>query len=160
VLEGLQVVEVLRRLDQGDRLVVEVPDGVGQEVGPRHVVGVEHGDHVGVDDLEGVVQVAGLGVAAIGAPQVAGAEVGGELGDLRPGAVVEDPGVVVGLQRDRGRDGGGEHLGGLVPGGDQHRDAQRGLAGGACPRPGPEVPQREGVQAEPDRGVQLQQVRR
>jgi hypothetical protein len=160
VLERLQVVEVLRGLYQGDPRVVEVPEGGGQQVRPGDVVGVQHGDDVGVDDLQRMVQVGGLGVAAVVPPQVAGAEVGGQPGDLWPVAVVEHPGLVRGPHRHRGRDRRHQHLRRLVPGRDQHRDPQRGLLDRPRRRLGPQVPEREDVEAQAERRVHFQEVQR
>ena len=51
VLEGLDVVEVLRRLDDRHAGVGEVSKGAKEEAGHRDVVGVEDGDEVGIDDI-------------------------------------------------------------------------------------------------------------
>jgi hypothetical protein len=121
VLERLQVVEVLRGLDQRHLRVVEVSEGVDQEVRSGHVVGVQHRHNVRLDDLQGVVQIPGLGVAMVGPPQVAGIEIGSQARNLRPVAVVQHPGLVPRPQGDRCRDGRGEYLRRLVPGRDQDR---------------------------------------
>jgi hypothetical protein len=124
------------------------------------MVGVQHRHHVRLDDLQGVVEVPGLGVATVGPPQVAGTQIGGQAFDLRPTAVVQQPGLVPRSQGDRGRDGRGEHPRRLVPGRDQHRHLERGLGHRPCPRPGVDIPQGEDIQPEPDRRVQLQHQQR
>jgi hypothetical protein len=160
VLERLQVVEVLGGLDQRHPWVVEVAEGVDQVVGPGDVVGVQHRHDIRFDDPQGVVEVPGLGVAAVAATQVAGAEVTSQPGDLRPVPVVQDPGLVHRLQGDRGRDGRCQHLRRFVPGRDQHRHPQRTLPYRPCPGSGVDIPEREHIQPEADCRVQLQDVQR
>ena len=73
VLDRVVVEEVVRALDQGDPLVVEVADHRVERVRHRHVVGVEHQDQVALGARERGVDVAGLGVGVVGAGQVLGA---------------------------------------------------------------------------------------
>ncbi len=134
VLEAGDVVEVLRRLDERDALVGEVAERGAQEVGSRDMVGIEEGQDLGVDHAKRVIHVARLGVLMGRTCEIARAQRGRELGDLRPLTVVEHPGLVLRLERDRRRDRRHQDLGALVVGRDQHRDTrERGPArdGGA-----------------------------
>jgi len=160
VFEGLEVVEVLRRLDQGDPRIVEVAEGVHQEVRRRDVIGVEDPDEVGVDLAEGVVQVARLGMFVGRAREVLRTEVGGQSRDLGPVTVVEHPGLMRDAHRHGRGDGRGEHLEALVVGRDQDRDP--GRRGRDIVRGGPavDIPQREGEQRETDERVDLEDEER
>jgi len=160
VFEGLEVVEVLRRLDQGDPRIVEVAEGVHQEVRRRDVVGVEDTDEVGLDDAEGVVQVARLGMFVGRAREVLRTEVGGQSRDLGPVTVVEHPGLMRDAHRHGRGDGRGEHLEALVVGRDQDRDP--GRRGRDIVRGGPavDIPQREGEQRETNERVDLEDEER
>ncbi len=70
VLEGVRVVEVLRRLHQRHVGVVEVGQRVAQEVRRGDMIRVEDREDVGFDDLHGVVQVTRLVVLVVEARQV------------------------------------------------------------------------------------------
>lgn len=122
------------------------------------MVGVQHRHDVCPDDPEGMIQVAGLGVAAVAATQVAGTQATSQPGDMWPIPIVQDPGLMHRLQGNRGRDGRGEHLRRLVPGRNQHRDPQWTLVYRPRPGPGAHVPKGEGVQAKPERRMQLQEI--
>ena len=157
VLEALLVVEVLRGLHQGDERVVEVAEGVAEQVAVGDVVGVQDGDDVGVDVLERVVDVAGLRVAVLLAGEVARAEGPGQLGDLRPVAVVEHPGLVRDVDRHGGGDGRQQDLERLVVGRDEHREPERVLLDRCGRRDGVDVPQRQREQQQRQDGVRLEQ---
>ena len=64
-LERVEVVEGVRRLHEAEPVVVEVADQAGDEVRLGDVVGVEDDEELAVGPLEGVVQVAGLGVPVV-----------------------------------------------------------------------------------------------
>jgi hypothetical protein len=124
------------------------------------MVGVQHRDDIRLDDPQGMVQVAGLGVATVAATQITGTQVTSQPGDMRPIPIVQDPGLMHRLQRDRGRDGRGEDLRRFVPGRNQHRDPQGTFADRPRVGPGMHVPEGEGIQAKPDRCVKLQDKQR
>ena len=126
VLERVVVVELLGRLHQRHARIVEVADGADQEVRVRDVVGVQHRHEVGLDDRQGVVEVAGLRVRVLLAGEVPHAEVPGQAPDLRPVAVVEHPGLVAEAHRGGRRDGRDQDLDALVVGGHEDRDARSG----------------------------------
>ncbi len=64
-LERLEVVEGVRRLHESELFVLKIPDKAGDEVRVGNVVGVEDDDELAVGLGEGVVEVAGLGVAVV-----------------------------------------------------------------------------------------------
>ena len=160
MLERGKVVEVLWGLDQCRPWVVEVAEGVDQEVGSGDMVGVEHRDDIRLDDPEGVVEVAGLGVATVVATQIAGTQIICQPGDMRPIPIVQDPGLMHRLQRDRGRNGRGEDLQWFVPGRNEHRNPQWTFAHRPRSGPGVHVPEGEGIQAKPERRMELQNIQR
>ena len=53
VLERVRVVELLRRLDEGDARILEIAERPHEELVGGDVVGVEDRDEVGVDLLRG-----------------------------------------------------------------------------------------------------------
>ncbi len=118
VLDRVVVEEVVRALHQRHALVVEVTDHRVERVGHRHVVGVEHQHQLSVCAPQRRVDVARLGVGAVGPGQVAGACHLRQLLHLRPPAVVEQPGRVrIGEGAAAGQ-GRRDHLGRLVIGAD------------------------------------------
>ncbi len=159
VVECAGVVERLRTLHEGDPRVVEPSERRGQEVRERNVVAVEHGDHVGaagrlrllrLQQVEGVVDVAGLGVVVHGTAHVPRAEALAHLGDPRSITVVQNPGLVRGLERARGRDRRRDHLRRFVVGRDHHDDTE--VADLLDPRGRwlrVDVPQGDGLQHQP-----------
>lgn len=94
VLKRVVVGEIVRRLNDGHLGIVEVTDRRSEDVRLRDVVGVEDQQQLAVQDLEGVVDVPGLGMAVVGARQVAGAGVLGQTPDGLTTTVVEHPGDV------------------------------------------------------------------
>ncbi len=156
MLERFEVIEVLRRLDEGQLRIVEIRQERGQEAGRRDVVRVEDADDVGVDVLERVVQVPRLGML-VGRPRdVARAERHGKLADLLAVPIIEDPRLVLRLERDRRRDRRQQDIGGLVVGRDQHGDTLASASRRRCPRCRCiDVPERDRIQDEPDRVVHL-----
>ena len=160
MLEGVHVVEVLGRLDDGDRRVVEVAQGVGQELGARYVVGVQDRDELGVEVLDRVVEVAGLRVGVVLAREVVGPEGLGERGHPRPLAVVEDPRFVGRPQRGRRGDGRQQHFGRLVVGRDEHGDASVARLDRRGDGRRVEVPEGEAEEAEAEDCVDLEQPQR
>nr|WP_254781418.1 hypothetical protein [Modestobacter sp. DSM 44400] len=160
MLEGLGVVEVLRRLHQRDAVVPEVGQRAGEEVRLGDVVGIEDGDQLGLHQGQRVVEVAGLGVVVLAAGDVPCAEGVGHLGHLRAVAVVEDPGLVVAVHGQDGGHRGQQDLQSLVVGGDQHGDAGSGSGPQRHPHPGAlggDVPGGEDEQHERDETVQLEE---
>lgn len=131
VLDRVEVVELVRRLGEHDVGVLEVADHRVEEVRQRHVVGVQHRDQVALEVPERVVDVPGLRVAVVGPGQVAGAELTGELGELGPAPVVEQPRGVRVPQGPAAEQRGAQHLHRFVVGRHQHVDGQVG------PRRGP-----------------------
>ena len=160
VFEGLVVVEVLGGLDQGDPRIVEVAEGVHQEVRRRDVVGVEDTDDVGVDDPEGMVQVARLGMFVGRAREVVRTKVRCQPRDLRSVTVVEHPGLVRDAHGDCRGDGRCEHLEAFVVG--RHQDRDPGRRGRDVVRGGPaaDVPQREREQQEPEERMDFENEER
>ena len=74
VLHRVQVVVLLWRLDEGHLRIAEEAERALEELGPRHVVGVEARDEIGVGEGERVVPVAGLGVGVVGAGDIVRAQ--------------------------------------------------------------------------------------
>ena len=124
VLEGVVVAEVMGCLDQRHRRVVEVADGGVEDVGLGDVVGVEDQDQLAAGVVEGVVDVAGLGVLVGGPGQVAGPEPLGQRADVLTAPVVEDPGDVRIGDPVAPDQGGPEHVQTLVVGADEDVDAR------------------------------------
>ncbi len=160
VLEGFEVVELLRRLDQGDPRIVEIAQGAHEEIGRGDMVGVQHADVVRIDDPEGVVEIAGLGVFMGRAGDVLRAEFRGELGHLGPVAVVEDPRLVRDMHRHGGRHGRHQDLEPLVVGRDEHGDLAIRLGHVVRLRSSINVPQGDREQEQPDEGVDLEDEQR
>ncbi len=160
VLERVEVVEVLGRLDEGQLLVDEIGQGGGQEAGRRDVVGVEDGHDVGLDPLQRVVQVAGLRVPVVRAGHVPGAQPLGQAADLVPPAVVEDPRLVGRFEGDGRRDRRQQDLVRLVVGRDQDRDLPAAEVAFDRRRLGIEIPQGDGVQHEAQGVVHLDHEQR
>ena len=123
MLERVVVAEVVGRLDQRHRRIVEVADGGVEDVGLRDVVGVEDQDQLTVGVAEGVVDVAGLGVL-VGRPgQIAGPEPSGQPGHLLTATVVEDPGGMGIGDPVAAHQRGPEDVQALVVGADEDVDA-------------------------------------
>ena len=118
VLDRVVVEEVVRGLDQGHALVVEVADQSVERVGHRHVVGVEHQHQVALGPRQRRVEVAGLGVGVVGPGHVLGAGQLRQLLHLRPAAVVEQVGGVGIAERAAPGQRRHDHLGRLVVGAD------------------------------------------
>ena len=116
VLEGVGVVELLGRLDEGEPLILEIAERPHEELVRRDVVGVEDRDEVGVDLLEGMVHVAGLGMLVSRPGQVARAQGSRQARDLGSVAIVEDPCLVIESHRNSGGDRWREDVGRLVVG--------------------------------------------
>ena len=127
VLVGVQVVKVLRRLHEGHRGIDEVAQRPGEEIAGGRVIGVEHGDQLGGAVVQGVVQIAGLGVRIGFASQVAAPQLFGQCARLRPIAVVQQPGLVRIVHALRGEQRPSQHVHRLVVAGDEdvHRDSDR-----------------------------------
>ncbi len=157
VLERIEVVEVLRGLDDRDPRIIEVRDRGREELRRWHVIGIEDGDQVGLDGGEGVVEVAGLRVCVGRSGQIASTDLFRHLLHPRSATVVEYPGLVGRAQRHRRGDGRQQDVLVLVVGGDAQGDGRRAhaLPGGGTiiDRPG-----REQEEAEAEGGVQLEQV--
>ncbi len=160
VFERLGVVEILRRLDESDGRIVEVAERPYEKLGRRDVVGVEDCHEVGLDLLEGVVDVAGLGVVVCRAAQVAGAQRCSEACDLRSVAVVEHPGLVLDLHRHGGGDRRGEDVNRLVVGRNENGDAPGGMADGMTRGQRVHVPEREREEGYPKCRVELEDEER
>ena len=160
VLETVQVVEVLRGLDQGQPGVGEVRQRRGEEVPAGDVVGVQDGDDLDVEQVgqsQGGVQVAGLGVLSRVAGVVSGAQGGGQLGHPGTVAVVQNPGLVRRVQGYRRGNGREQDLTGLVARRDEHRDPQvLNVPAARIPdRPRIQIPQVQGMQDKRDGAVDL-----
>jgi len=98
--------------------------------------------------VEGVVDVAGLGVSVVSPCQIFGTETDGQLLDRRPISVVEPPRFVRRPDRHRGCDHREKNFWTLVVGRDQQSDSRGGDIHRVPVRRRVDVPQREGVQAE------------
>ena len=122
VHEGIDVVEGLRRLHEGDLVVLEVADDPVDEVGERRVVGVEYRDELGRRELEPVVDVARLGVVVRRPCDVDASELTAELLDLGPLAVVQYERPVRIGEVVAGEERLAQHRDALVVGRDQHVD--------------------------------------
>src|SRR5262249_7014244 len=114
VLVGIQVVEILRRLHERDGRIVEIAEGLGEKALRRRVVGVEHGKALGGREEERVVEVARLCAGVVPSRDVATPELGRELAQLRPVAVVEQPGLVRIVHVPGREQRAADHLAGLV----------------------------------------------
>ena len=89
VLERVDVVELLRRLGEGDLLVPEIADEAIDEMRERRVVRVENSDELGGRVLQSEVDVAGLRVLVALAREVDAPELLAERLDLGAVPVVE-----------------------------------------------------------------------
>lgn len=107
VLDGVTVVELVRRLHVGETVVLEMADDRLQRLRLGHVIGVEDEDQLAPRSRERGVDVPRLGMDVLLAGQIPRAEVGGEVGHPRPATVVEHPDlevrVVEGGAPDQGR---------------------------------------------------------
>ena len=119
------------------------------------MVGIQERQELSVDDAERMVDVARLGVLVRRPGQVPGTERGSQLGDFRPPAVIEDPGLMRRLERDRRGDGRHQDLRPFVEGRNEHGDTGDPTQAVAA-RPDVDVPQAEGEQGEADAGVDLE----
>ena len=126
VLGRVVIEEVVRGLDDGHPLVVEVADQRVERVRHRDVVGVEDEDQIARGARQRGVDVAGLGVRVVGAGHVARAGEPRELLHLRAATVVEQVGGVRVGERAAAGERGEHDLGGLVVGADVDVDARRG----------------------------------
>ena len=122
--ERVGVVEVLRRLNESDPRVFEVPEEAVQDVGQWHVIGVQLQDELPVGDAEGVIQVPSLGVlvalsADVGDPQGLGHRL-----HLFALAIVEHEGAVRISDRPGADCGATQNLERLVEVGDKDVDRQ------------------------------------
>ena len=152
------VVEGLRALDHGDLRVGHVAEHPLEQLRPRHVVGVEGDQELGVDVLEGVVDVARLGVRARGrAAEVARAQLVAHLAAPRRGRRrrAPTPRARTSLRMaERADDRRAQHVLVLVEGRDQHRHpAARAGAAAAAARAS--APARERQQHEHHEAVGL-----
>ena len=108
--------EELGGLDDGQGRVVHIGQGLGQEVGPGHEVGVQDEDELAGGLGKGVAQVAALLVHPLaGPPDVGQPEGGGQVLGLVRRPVVED------VRLDRAGVGGQQRANGC-PGVPQHLD--------------------------------------
>jgi hypothetical protein len=135
---GGHIAEVLRRLDQGNPAVVEIAQGLFQDVRLGDLVRVQDQQEFAVRDHQGVVQVAGLGMARhVGGPVLAARHIAqpvffGEGFQLEAGAVVENPGAVRVPDFLGGQGRGHDHVQVFVVRGDE--DINGGIGGrrGCC----------------------------
>jgi hypothetical protein len=74
VLKRIQVVEVLRCLDDRNRGIGEVAERVAEKSRSDDVIRIEHADHVEVEARERVVEIARFGVATVLASHIVRAE--------------------------------------------------------------------------------------
>jgi hypothetical protein len=123
------------------------------------MIGVEDRDDVGVDDPECMIEVAGLGMLVRGAREITGAECLGQVADLRPISVVEQPRLVDRLEGEGRRDRRNQDLGPLVIGWDEDGDSRQPIERQA-PWPSIDVPEAEGEEAEAQPGVHLEHQHR
>jgi hypothetical protein len=95
-LNRVFVEEVLRRLHQADRGIMEQRHGAPQEIALRHEICVEYGDEFGRSGLRAkivqrVVDVAGLRVAVVGPSEVMRALGGAERFEPGSPTIIQDP---------------------------------------------------------------------
>jgi hypothetical protein len=101
MLEGVQIVEVLVDLDDRHPGVLEEAEQPVDQIGLRHVVGVQGDNEISGAVAQGVIQVAGFGMSPVGAGQIAAAELDRQLPDLGAVSIVEQPGGVGVAHADR-----------------------------------------------------------
>ena len=158
--------EVLRGYHDAQLRVVQVGQGLGQEVGPRREVGVEDDDELAARPGERVAQVAGLLVHPLARPpDVVQPDVRGQGLGLVGWPVIQDerlsrPGIG-GQQPGHRGPGVVQHLDGLAA--DRQEDVHVGIAG-RVPRRDPRLVRGE-VEAAPGEvhrqaGHQVQHIRR
>ena len=92
VLEGIEIVEILVDLHDGHFLLLEEAQQALDEVGLRHVVGVQCDDELSGAVGQRVIQVAGLGVGTLSASQIAAVELLGQRANVGAVAVIQNPG--------------------------------------------------------------------
>ena len=147
VLHRVAVREVVRRLYERERRVVEEADRRVEDLGQRHVVRVEKEDEFALRNTERVVDVPRLRVRVVGARDVARPGPRRERPQFRAATVVEHPRDVRDSDRGAARERRLDHLDRLVVRAHEHVDGgqarrQRRSRGRRHP------PRQERVQAE------------
>ena len=138
VLEGIEVVEVLRGLHNRGVFVAEEADHLLDQVGTGNMIGVQRDDELAGCMLQAVVEISGLGVSSFGAGEIPATELLRKLLHRRTIAVVEDVGLVRIAHHGGAQHGFAQQFDGLVVGGDEdiHRPpSQRTGYGMARRRP-------------------------
>ncbi len=130
-----QVAVGLRGLHEGDVVVDEERHRLDQELRLRHEVGVQDDEEVTLGDGQGVVDVARLGAVGAEPADVVAADLVGQGLDVVGATVVQDPGAVLALDRQRGGRGCPDLVDVLAVDGDEHVDV--GLL--AVQQDGPEL---------------------
>jgi hypothetical protein len=92
--EGVDVVEVLRRLDQRHLRILEVPEQPIDDVRQRHVVGIELQDEFARRDAQRVVQISRFRIRIADAADVADAQPLGHRFHILALPVIEHVGAV------------------------------------------------------------------
>ncbi|HEY5477221.1 MAG TPA: hypothetical protein VIK11_10970 [Tepidiformaceae bacterium] len=100
VLEGVDVVVRLGRLDEGYLRVAKVAEEFGQEVLKRGVIRIEDCDEVAASLQQGRIQVPGLGATVVFACEVFRTNLFAEQPHLIAAPVIQDVGAVRVLHRE------------------------------------------------------------
>ena len=125
-LHRIRIEEALGRLHDADARVGEEAERAIEKIPVRHEVGIEDRDELTVGQLKGMVDVAGFGVAVVGAPEIAHALAGAELLQPIAPAVVQHPDARIGIVDALGADDRAlEDLQILVVGGNKHVDRRQ-----------------------------------
>jgi hypothetical protein len=122
--EGIEVVEVERRLHEGDTAVAEVPERLDEKAARRRVIGREQRDRLGGRELQRVVEAAGAAARRVVPGDVPAAERARKAPYFGAVAVVQEPGLVRVLHVARREQGPPHHLDRLVHGGDEDIDGE------------------------------------
>src|SRR5262245_5438658 len=91
ILIGVDVVVVLRRLDKRDVWIAEVAEQPHKEIPLRDMVAIEKSDEIRGAPLQGVVEIAALGVLVARPCEIAAAQFLRKRPHLRSIPVVENP---------------------------------------------------------------------
>ena len=94
VLDGIEIVEFLRRLYERELLVGKVAKRVIEEFRQWNLVGIEDGDELAIGLCQGSIDVACFVVCIIGAGKVFDAHLQAELTQCRSAPIVQHPDLV------------------------------------------------------------------
>src|SRR5260370_803756 len=123
MLVRVQVVVILRCLDERYARVFEITERLDEKIAPRCMIGVEHRDHLAAGARESVVEIAGLRMRIISTRQILTSELGRQSSHRLPAAIIENPGALWIVHRHCRQHRLAYQVDRLAVGGDVHIDA-------------------------------------